>query len=100
MDLSRFAAFRAGMKMMPPLDRAALHFEAVEDTSETPEDRVNHCLRAKSWREIDAEDLGDAMVCPAGFAIAGALNPKLKRTRTRTLMQARGCCHIRHTMEV
>lgn len=94
-----FATFRASMKMMPPLYRAALEFETVEDTSDALEYRVKHCLWSKSWRESDAADLGYAMVCSADFAIATAFNPKLKLARTRTLMQGHECCHFRYTME-
>lgn len=93
-----FATFRASMKMMPPLYRAALDFETVEDTPEALEYRVKNCLWAKSWRESDAADLGYAMVCSADFAIASAFNPKLKLTRTKTLMQGQECCHFRYTM--
>lgn len=94
-----FATFRSSMRMMPPLYRAALDFEVVEDAAELLEYRVKHCLWAKSFRESDAGDIGYAMVCSADFAIATAFNPKLKLAREKTLMQGQDCCHFRYTME-
>lgn len=94
-----FETFRASMRVMPPLYRAALDFEVVQDAPGVLEYRVKHCLWAKSFRDSEAGDLGYAMVCSADFAIAAAFNPKLKLAREKTLMQGQECCHFRYTME-
>jgi hypothetical protein len=39
------------------------------------------------------------MVCSPDFAIAAGFNPKLRLTRTKTLMQGHDSCHFRYTME-
>ena len=94
-----FATFLQNMKSMTPLYRAAMDFEVIEESPAALEYRVKSCLWAKSFRESDAGDLGYAMICSPDFAIATGFNPKLKLTRTQTLMQGHENCHFRYTME-
>ena len=92
------AAFTAGMKSMPPLFQHALVGEIVEDTPQVFEYRVTQCLWAKAFREEDAGDIGYAVVCYPDFAVARAFSPKLKLTRTKTLMQGQDSCNLRYAM--
>ncbi len=93
-----FAAFRANMKQMPPMYRAALQYEVLQETEDTLEYKVHGCLWAKTFREEGAGDIGAAYVCAADFAIAAAFNPKLKLEREKTLMEGHDCCHFKYTM--
>lgn len=93
------AAFTAGMKSMPPLFQHALVGEILEDTPQVFEYRVSRCLWAKAFREEDAGDIGYAIVCYPDYAVASGFNPKLKLTRTKTLMQGHDCCELRYVME-
>ena len=77
----------------------ALTFEIVEDTPTTFEGKVTECIWAKTFRDFKAPDIGYAMICHPDFAMASAYNPKLKLTRTKTLMQGHDCCNHRYVME-
>ncbi len=89
----------AGAKRMPPLMQHALDFEIVEQTPQAFEYRVKKCLWAKAFRDGDAADIGYAMVCYPDYAVAKSLNPKLRLTRNRTLMQGDDSCGLRYEME-
>jgi len=91
--------FAANMKNIPPLIQHALEAEIVEQTPEAFAYRVKKCLWAKVFREGDAGDIGYAMVCYPDYAVARALNPKLKLIRTNTLMQGDDSCMLRYVME-
>jgi hypothetical protein len=91
--------FATNMKNMPPLMQLALEAEIVEQTPEAFEYRVKKCLWAKMFRDADAADVGYAMVCYPDYAVARGLNPKLKRIRTKTLMQGHDSCGLRYVME-
>jgi hypothetical protein len=94
-----FAAFMSNLRNIPPLYRAAFDFEIIEETPSSLEYRVKQCLWAKTFRESEASDLGYAMVCSPDIAIAAGFNPKLKLTRTKTLMQGHDTCHFLYKME-
>lgn len=94
-----FAVFRENMRHMPPLYRAALQNETLQDSAEALEYKVHACLWARMFVEAKAGDLGDACICAADFAIASAFNPRLKLERDKTLMQGHDCCHFRYRME-
>jgi hypothetical protein len=94
-----FATFAANLRSLPPIIQHALQYEVLEDSPRALEYRVTQCLWAKSFREGDAGDIGYAMVCHPDYAIAAGFNPKLKLTRTKTLMQGGDSCHFRYSME-
>ena len=94
-----FATFTANLRSVPPLYQHAFQWEMLEDSPRAFEYRVTQCLWAKSFVDQDAGDIGYAMVCHPDYAIATGFNPKLKLTRTKTLMQGGDSCHFRYTME-
>jgi hypothetical protein len=78
------------------------HVTTVEIARDTPTDfevRVKECLWAKTFRDLDAADIGYAMVCHGDFAAARAFNPKLRMTRTKTLMEDHEHCNHHWIME-
>jgi predicted RNA-binding protein YlxR (DUF448 family) len=93
------AALAANIKKMPPLMQHALEGEITEESPEVFAYRVKKCLWAKAYREGDAADIGYAMICYPDYAVARSLNPKLRLTRDKTLMQGADHCYLRYTME-
>ncbi len=73
--------------------------DVVEKTPRVVEVRVRRCLWAQTFREANAGDIGYAMVCHTDFAAAPAFNPKMRMTRTKTLMQGDDHCNHRWVVE-
>jgi len=92
------ATFELWMKTQP-VQRNALVYDVVEESSTTFEIHVSQCLWAKTFRAQDAADIGYATICHADFAATTTFHPKLKLTRTKTLMQGDDCCNHRWVME-
>jgi len=93
------AAFLAPMKADPYFWNHVLTYEFVEDTEKAAEIKVTECLFAKTFREMDAADIGYVALCDTNFAAAPAFNPKMKMIRAKTLMQGHDCCNHRWIME-
>jgi hypothetical protein len=73
--------------------------EIVEDVPNAFAIKVTECLWAKTFREVDAADIGYACICHPDFASAAAFNPKMRMERTTTLMQGHDCCNHRWIVE-
>lgn len=82
-----------------PLYPHALRWDVIEETDTTFEFRFTECLWAKTFRASDAAGIGFAALCNPDHAVAKAFNPKLKMTRSKTLMQGNECCNHRYTLE-
>ncbi len=76
-----------------------LTMDWIERTDVTVEIRVTRCLWAETFRGADAADIGYATICHPDFAATTAYNPKIRMTRTRTLMQGFDCCNHRWVLE-
>ena len=73
--------------------------EIVEETDQAFAANTTECLYAKTFREADAADIGYAAICHGDYAFTHAFNPKMKYTRTKTLMQGDDCCNHRQVLE-
>ena len=71
----------------------------VEETAAAFEVRVSECLWAKTFRELEAGDIGYACVCTRGSAAGRGFNPKLKLIRNKNLMQGDDYCQYRWIVE-
>ena len=60
--------------------------------------RVTRCLFADEMRKLHAADIGLAFYCAYDYGFCQGLNPAIKFTRTKTLMQGDDCCD--HTYEL
>ena len=60
--------------------------------------RVTRCLFADEMRKLNAADSGFAFYCAYDYGFCQGLNPAIKFTRTKTLMQGDDCCN--HTYEL
>ena len=76
-----------------------LTYTIVEDTDKLFEEKITECLFAKTFREANASDIGYAVNCYSDFGFAEGFNPKIRLTRTKTLMQGDDCCHFRWVWE-
>jgi hypothetical protein len=65
-------------------------------SEETPKKIVSHiteCMWAKTFKEMNARELGYIMCCHPDFATGRLYHPKIKFRRTKTLMQGDSCCN-------
>jgi hypothetical protein len=88
------AAFKAGGEP-GHFGKHALTLEMVEDTPQAFEVRVTECLWAKTFRELGAAELGDALICHRDYGDCQGFNPKIRMSRSKTLMQGDDCCNHR-----
>ncbi len=73
--------------------------EVVEQRPTVVEVRVGRCLWAQTFHEAGAADIGYAMVCHPDFFAGPAFNPRIRMTRTQTLMQGDDHCNHRWVVE-
>ena len=95
-----FATFKAMYKGKP--DRFGEQIQTIVITEESDTaiaDRVTECLYAKIFRDKGAADIGYAWCCHGDFAMAQALNPKLRLIREKTLMNGDEYCDFRWVWE-
>lgn len=106
MDLDGFFAWDT---LDPPIEDAerrkrfwsyALTSQRIARTPESYEIKITECLWAQAFREVNAADLGFATICHGDEAMAAAFDPRLKLTRTKTLMSGDDCCHFRWVWEL
>lgn len=71
--------------------------EVLELTDKVWELKFTNCLWAKTFREMNAGDIGYASVCHGDFSSATVFNQKLKLERTKTLMEGHDFCNHRYT---
>jgi hypothetical protein len=69
-----------------------LTFTYTEETPKKLALHVTECLWTKTFKEMNATDLGYIIFCQPDFAYAQACHPKIKMRRTKTLMQGDGYC--------
>ncbi|MCU0861130.1 MAG: L-2-amino-thiazoline-4-carboxylic acid hydrolase [Methanomassiliicoccales archaeon] len=60
---------------------------------------MRECMWARTFRELGAADLGYALNCSSDFASARCFNPKLRLTRSKTLMMGDDCCEFVYTWD-
>jgi hypothetical protein len=70
-----------------------LTLDYPQETSKKLSCHVTECLAAKTFREMNATDLGYILCCHPDFAMARAYHPKLRLKRTKTLMQGDTYCN-------
>ncbi len=76
-----------------PLFSHALTVTITEETPTTLKLQITECLWAKTFREMNAADLGYSMICHPDFPMAQAFHPNIRMERTKTLMQGDDCCN-------
>ena len=79
------------------------HMLTLTHPEETPTKfccNITECLWAKTFKEMNATDLGYILCCGQDFATARAYHPRMRLKRTKTLMQGDNYCnHIYYWKE-
>jgi hypothetical protein len=73
-----------------------LDLKVLELSDEVCQMKITNCLWAKTFRDMNAGDIGYANTCHGDFSGATAFNPKLRMERTKTLMEGHDCCNHRY----
>jgi len=60
---------------------------------------VKRCRYAEMYQELGLADLGFVLSCGRDFAMLRGFNPRMKLTRTKTIMEGYDRCDFRVTME-
>ena len=75
----------------------ALETEMLEESPTKYSFNVTRCRYAEMYRELGISDLGFLLSCNRDFSLSEGFNPKLKLTRTQTIMQGAAFCDFRYT---
>jgi len=76
-----------------------LTFEVLDESPNVFEIKFTECLWARTFREVDASEIGYAGVCYQDYPMTKAFNPNIKLIRETTLMQGHDCCHFKWVKE-
>lgn len=96
---SDLATFTRDFRKPGTIYEKVLTYDVVEDTPKAFEVKVSECLWAKTFRDVNAGDLGYILSCYADSAAAEGFNPKMRLIRTKTLMQGDAFCNHRYVIE-
>lgn len=77
----------------------ALSTEVLESTPTTFNFNVTRCRYAEMYRAMGLAELGVVLSCNRDGAFCEGYDPKLKLTRTQTLMDGASHCDFRYTRE-
>jgi hypothetical protein len=93
--IKNFEEFKADMKKgeSSPFLTHTLTVKYLDETPKKFATRVTECLWAKTFKELNATDIGYVLSCHPDFAMARAQHPNLRLKRTKTLMQGDDCCN-------
>jgi hypothetical protein len=76
--------------------RGSHEWEKLEDSESWQAYRFTRCLWAEVFVSLGAADIG-YWICEADGPAAAAFDPRIRFTRTQTLMQGHECCdHVYH----
>jgi len=59
---------------------------------------ITRCRYAEMYKAIGMADLGVILSCGRDFELISGFNPKMKLTRTKTIMEGCDCCDFRITL--
>lgn len=90
--------FAKGMSVWGKDD--ALVQEIIEQDETRLSLNVTRCRYAEMYKEIGIPELGFLLSCSRDFAMVEGFNPKIKLSRTKTIMEGEDCCDFRfHLLE-
>ncbi|MBD3406050.1 MAG: hypothetical protein GF411_08000 [Candidatus Lokiarchaeota archaeon] len=82
-----------------PFMQKTMITEHPESDGKTVHRVVKQCMWADVFKELDASDIGDIMLCKTDFATASVFHPNVKLTRSKTLMAGDDCCDFIYSWE-
>jgi hypothetical protein len=77
----------------------ALEVEVVEEGENALAFNVTRCRYAEMYRDMGIPRLGPALSCSRDFALIEGFNPRIRLTRTQTLMEGAPFCDFRYRLE-
>ena len=77
----------------------ALEIEVLELSDEKLSFDVNRCRYAELYQALGIPELGEILSCGRDFALSEGFNPKLKLTRTQTILGGSSHCDFRYTLD-
>jgi len=77
----------------------AYEMEQLELSETRYEFNINRCQYAEMYKELGMADLGVILSCSRDFELVAGFNPRMKLTRTKTIMKGCDHCDFRIAME-
>jgi len=77
----------------------ALEVEVLEQSDTTYSFNVTRCRYSEMYREMGLGEIGHLLSCMRDGTFCEGYDPKLKLTRTQTIMQGASHCDFRYTYE-
>jgi hypothetical protein len=77
----------------------AQEFELLEFTPTKAAINITRCKYAEMYREHGIEEFGFLLSCGRDFALMQGFNPKIRFTRTQTIMEGAPICDFRFSLE-
>jgi hypothetical protein len=77
----------------------AIVYKVVESSDKVFAAQYTQCLPAKIWKEMNAADLGYALECSFGDAMAKAFNPRMKYVSIKNIFKGDDYCFERFELE-
>lgn len=76
----------------------AMQIEVLEQTPERFSFNVRRCRYAEMYRQLGIPELGELLSCNRDFSLIEGFNPKVRLTRTQTIMQGAEFCDFRFVL--
>jgi fumarate reductase iron-sulfur subunit len=74
-------------------------WKKLEDSDARQTYHFTRCMWAEAFREFEAQDIGFWVLCNGDALMASSFNPKIKFSRTKTLMMGDDCCNHVYFLE-
>jgi hypothetical protein len=77
----------------------ALALDVISDSERELSFNVTRCRYAELYRELGVPELGPVFSCARDYALIEGFNPRIRLTRTQTLMEGAAFCDFRYRLE-
>jgi hypothetical protein len=77
----------------------ALEIETLQATPEAYDFNVRRCRYAESYKQMGLAEIGSLLSCNRDGAFCEGYDPRLKLTRTQTIMEGASHCDFRYRLE-
>lgn len=77
----------------------ALVLDVLSESERELAFNVTRCRYAELYRRLGVPELGPVFSCARDFALIEGFNPRIRLTRTQTLMEGAGFCDFRYRLD-
>ncbi len=77
----------------------AMQIQVQEQNDTTFAFNVTRCRYAEMYQELGIPELGELLSCSRDAALIQGFNPRVKFSRTQTIMQGAACCDFRYELQ-